>query len=431
MGFNRPRKANDFFRISAVDQLVDMRRLGQTKLYNKAGADSPAILFSYVHLRAPLPSNINPEIFGSGSGSKPEAYFLMRRSKDGFVSSTGMFKASFPMATKAEEDAERRYVKAKFHTSLEETAGNLWIHPEDAVALSSDYNCRVWIEALVDNKSVLADSRSRAVTPPPPFRQSGNSASASASVSGDSPGPNAAAALSESERPRSASPHKKRRAGRSSKHNRKGSSSLSQEVGVTDTNVADADEVSTTRSVKKNDAASESDGATHKSSTEVDGSSNEDDVKEEDNSASDESNKDEHGFTVEVDKSTETNGDIKVESTHVKVEFASPDHAVGLESPEEMIAKAKEMVAEAMKAEENAESGVKSKSKKRKVEDMKEPAAEDGEAAISTEEHEERTRSKRTKLLDAAVPQRFRKPAIIGLGATIAIGYASVILSRI
>jgi len=76
---------------------MDMRRMGQTKLMSNKqhGTDKdkdkapPTILFSYIHLRAPLPPKINPEIFGKGT--QPEAYFLMRRSKDNFVSATGMY----------------------------------------------------------------------------------------------------------------------------------------------------------------------------------------------------------------------------------------------------------------------------------------------------------------------------------------------------
>ena len=63
-----------------------MRRLGQTSLGIKGAND--AVLFSYVHLRAPLPQPLEgSEVFGPVA---PESYFLMRRSQDGFVSSTGM-----------------------------------------------------------------------------------------------------------------------------------------------------------------------------------------------------------------------------------------------------------------------------------------------------------------------------------------------------
>ena len=44
------------------------------------------------------------------------------------------FKASFPWASKKDEEDERRYVKATFpKTSTDETAGNLWVHPADGM----------------------------------------------------------------------------------------------------------------------------------------------------------------------------------------------------------------------------------------------------------------------------------------------------------
>lgn len=71
---------------STDNELVEMRRLGQTNLGSKSPNDTN--LFSYVHLRAPLPQPLEgSEIFGNAA---PESYFLMRRSQDGFVSSTGM-----------------------------------------------------------------------------------------------------------------------------------------------------------------------------------------------------------------------------------------------------------------------------------------------------------------------------------------------------
>ena len=52
---------------------------------------------------------------------------LQRRSSDGFVSATGMFKAAFPWAKHAEEDAEKEYIKAMTSTATDEIAGNVWI----------------------------------------------------------------------------------------------------------------------------------------------------------------------------------------------------------------------------------------------------------------------------------------------------------------
>ena len=66
------------------------------------------------------------------------AYCVQRRSLDGYVSATGMFRASFPWAKAAEEHDERLYLKSVPSTSHDEVAGNVWI-PEEFGKLQMSY----------------------------------------------------------------------------------------------------------------------------------------------------------------------------------------------------------------------------------------------------------------------------------------------------
>ena len=140
------------------EELLGRRRLGKTHLAVKAtqigtsNATRPENLgpFEYAHLRAPLPKDLKgSEIFPSISPQQhPETYFLMvsrfasyrwisglkaqssqRRSRDGFVSATGMFKIAFPWAKIEEERSEREHLKSLTGTSEDEIAGNVWISP--------------------------------------------------------------------------------------------------------------------------------------------------------------------------------------------------------------------------------------------------------------------------------------------------------------
>ncbi|PSK59364.1 hypothetical protein B9Z65_3688 [Elsinoe australis] len=161
--------------------LVAKRRLGQTELAVDAGqigtsnATKPKNLgpFDYAHIRVPLPKDLKGSgIFHASRGhSTPEAYFLMRRSSDGFVSASGLFKVTFPWASELEEAAEKAYLKALPEVDREEIAGNIWVPPQTALELADEYQIRDWLLVLLDPTPIPSGATSgrREIQAPPAF----------------------------------------------------------------------------------------------------------------------------------------------------------------------------------------------------------------------------------------------------------------------
>jgi hypothetical protein len=56
---------------------------------------------------------------------------MKRRSSDGYISATGMYKAAFPWSSIEEEQVERKHHKSMSSGKGQEVAGNVWIAPED------------------------------------------------------------------------------------------------------------------------------------------------------------------------------------------------------------------------------------------------------------------------------------------------------------
>ena len=101
-----------------------------------------------------------------------------------------MFKAAFPWAQQEEEAAEKDYIKSLDSTSREEVAGNVWIHPDQgkkynkvlamtydstdtyttlALLLADEYGIRQWILALLDPEAIThgtSDPKKNIQSPP-------------------------------------------------------------------------------------------------------------------------------------------------------------------------------------------------------------------------------------------------------------------------
>lgn len=398
--------------VPSHNELISRRRLGRTRLAVKtgepgAGDDPSATAFDYAHLRAPLPKGIVSPIWGSNKSS-PSNYFLMRRSQDGYISATGMFKASFPYAKLEEEEAERRYIQSLSTTSHDETAGNVWIPPESALALAEEYKMVPWIRALLDPSEVLPNPGAEEISHPPKFT----------SLLQPTLAPPTPVSTRTTRSRRSASPTKSVVSKRAiaSPRKRRIASSQSSVTNEPTPSLADSQTptlvngdsqnflpVPTTTVAKVEDADGEIKIESIEKETAVVLEPTEEEPK----------------IKVHVDQDVKVEHGEEVKHTHVEVEV--PVFGGKLPSSEDaakMIAEAKAMVEAATKAVED-ETPSSSSGPKRKADDIEDEEKEEGEAAAP--------QAKKAKTQAEVRKQTIRKRAYLGLGATLAVGAVSAL----
>ena len=307
-----------------------------------------------------------------------------------------MFKAAFPWAKLAEENAERDYIKELPSTAHDEVAGNVWVSEHygrshrdgstrgytdvgKAIELAAEYGITPWVVALLDDTPIQQttdDNAAKTISPPPKFKFTANDKPYLPPPNGT---PVRASTPKSRGRPRGTSPAKN---ASPAKANKKARASKKEK----EADAVTAREANATLHASLEDAAS----ATPAPSESVDSEK----------------------VTVEVESNVEKTGNTETTTTNVKIEMPTGSPELPLpESPEEMIEKAKQMVDEAKKIDGEGRSSV----SKRKAEEMDDETDEAGEDELQP--------AKRVRLLEQELKtEKVRNRAIIGVAATIALG---------
>ncbi|KAI1767286.1 DNA-binding domain of Mlu1-box binding protein MBP1 [Hypoxylon sp. FL1150] len=391
--------------VPPYDELVSRRRLGQTQLTAKmvaagaVGDVDPATLgvFDYAHLRAPLPRGITSGIFKSS----PSSYFLMRRSQDGYVSATGMFKATFPYAEANEEEMERKYMKSLPTTSHEETAGNVWIPPEQALSLAEEYHITPWISALLDPAEIAItnppDSPPKRIAAPPKYEATLPSQPVLA--------PPTPSSLPRSVRARrSASPAKKRAIASPRKRSAKVAAAQPSPTEI--------------EPVKEHDESMTNGARTDEDTASIAGA---DEVLiktiEKEPAVVFAPADEEPKVQIKVGQEVEFHGGVETTQTAVEVEIPLRGEP-SAEEAARMIEEAKEMVRIAA-AETAASSGFSGKGK-RKADEIAIDEEEEKELEVSEEPRSKKAKTEKTEV--QLRKERVRNRALVGLSATLAVG---------
>ncbi|KAL9035136.1 MAG: hypothetical protein Q9214_006724, partial [Letrouitia sp. 1 TL-2023] len=367
------------------DELVKQRRLGQTNLSVKvaqvgtSNATKPENLgrFDYAHLKVPLPR----EFKGSDvlpvhpHQPVPAAYFLMRRSSDGYVSASGMFKAAFPWATHHEEKVEKDHLKGLSTTAEDEVAGNIWIPESHAIELASEYDMATWVAALIDGAVISkgSEDQTNSISPPPKYTLTMND-----KTHLPPPTSRASTPARSRGRPRAGSPTKSETQG----------------------------------SPRKRRAAKETKAQSARTARQASASLHDD--LETAASVADTEPVDGEKVRVEVDTAVQVNGETETTTTNVKVEMPAGSAELPLpEDPDEMVRQARKMVEGVIKLE--GESSKSSKKRKAQVLEEEEESGEEADRQLQP--------AKKARLAEQELKrERLRNRALIGVAATVAIG---------
>ncbi|KAF2800070.1 hypothetical protein K505DRAFT_345429 [Melanomma pulvis-pyrius CBS 109.77] len=412
---NLPERRNELIELEHApnrEVLVERRRLGQTNLAVKPGtvgvsnASKAENLgtFDYAHLRVPLPKDL------SGSGiftlksttSYPESYFLMRRSSDGYISATGMFKAAFPWASLSEEEEERRFQKTFPSAGPEEVAGSVWVAPEESLQLADEYGMRLWIEALLDPAPIERGSKDRPnhhIQMPPRFDVT--KAPPVLLPPASSLRPTRARSTRSASPSKIATPNRKMASPRKPRATRGAVKPETEETTEVKTPA-----ISALQSIFENGTATSKSVASELVNGEV-----KEEAKEADT------------VRIEVQETVEKDGDVETTTTNVKIDVPADHPALPTpEDPTELIESAKRMVEEAQKLDGGSPQIL--RSSKRKAEEV----SKDEDAADAEVEIVERP-AKQARTTAYTTEQKLKKEqvtrrALVGLGVMAAIGTA-------